>query len=101
MSIAVLLVLYFLFGSNRHIAHTASQQATKRLRSSCAFLRVATLSDYCLHLVKQPFFNNSFMFALVDFAAIAEMPIVKRVCQHFLDLVFVERLFAFGHNALI
>ncbi|HRJ91182.1 MAG TPA: hypothetical protein PLU21_03150 [Candidatus Saccharibacteria bacterium] len=101
MSVAVFLLFDFLFGSNRHITHTTSQQTTKCLRSSCALLRMATLGDYCLYLVKQPFFNYAFMFALVDFAAIAEMSVVKRVGQHFLDLIFMERLFAFGHNAFI
>jgi len=59
VSAAVILVIYFLFDSNRYIAHTASQQATKRLRSSCTLLQVATLAVVLVVL-------NSFNFAEIN-----------------------------------
>ncbi|MCA9313201.1 hypothetical protein KDA08_02640 [Candidatus Saccharibacteria bacterium] len=99
MGISIFLVLYLFLGSNRHITSCTSEQATKHLRCSCAFLRVAAFGNHGLYFVKQSFFNYCLVFALVHFATIAEMAVVKGVRQYALYLVFGQLFAAFGGNA--
>ena len=77
--ILIFLVFYFLFRCYCHIARTARQQTAKHLRVYCAFGAVSAPNNHRLHAVKQPFFYYCFVLALVDFAAIAEMSVIKRV----------------------
>src|SRR3989338_5205901 len=87
MDVAVLLVFRQSFGGNEATAISTMEQATKGLRVFLRFLPSAANFQNLLYLVKKHFGNNRRMIAFPYLAAIAEMPVVKRVGEYQFNVV--------------
>ncbi|MGB4800847.1 MAG: hypothetical protein WBP03_05025 [Candidatus Saccharimonadales bacterium] len=102
MGVAIFLVFSARFASNHEVARTAAQQAAKDFGVVVFGLAWATTHfKHSLHLIKKFLAHNWRMFALVEFANIAKVSVVKRIGKNIFDLVFFEWLIATGLYTII
>jgi len=83
---------FLLLGGYAHAALAATQESAKSFRLFLGRLRVSASGKDNLNLVEEVLVYERRMFALVYFAAIAKMTVVKRIDENESRSVFVERI---------
>ncbi|HRH55835.1 MAG TPA: hypothetical protein PK609_03160 [Candidatus Paceibacterota bacterium] len=77
-----------LFGGDGAIARSAGEQTAKRLRAIFECFLFASKFQNFLHPIEQFLINEWRVLALIYFATVFEMAVVKRVGEHPCHLVF-------------
>lgn len=90
VGIPILLVLDACFGGYGHTALATGHKPAKYLGLGFLNLRMPALCEDFLHLVVEAFVDNRGVATLVQFAAVEEVAVVKRIGEDEADTVIVD-----------